>query len=211
MLFQCHHTYTPNNLSLYSPRSLLPSQEVQSLPSIQLYKSQKPTSQTWGLSRWKKAENCFKIHCTTSLWYREHRPKHDAGKPNRAYRIQVPSCVTERAVERPEELLPCPAGTRSTQTVPNPVNSAVSRDSAGCHTSATNTSKSSGFFFFEEKKKRSSASPQLGFTMVCVHVVWQDLRNTEKGELVFNSTNAHFQCVVINDKQYYCWGDGVCF
>lgn len=140
VLFQCHHTYTPNNLSPYSPRSLLPSQEVQSLPSIPLYKSQKPTSQTWGLSRWKQAENCFKIHCTSSLWYRERRPKHDAGKPNRAYRIQVPSCVTEGAVERPEELLPCPAGTQSTQTVANPVNSAVPRDIAGCHTSAINTS-----------------------------------------------------------------------
>lgn len=90
VLFQCHHTHIPNNLSLYSPHSLLSSQEVQSLPPMQLYKSWKPTSQTWGLSRWKKAENHFKIHCTTCPWCREHGPKSDAGKPKGAYWIRLP-------------------------------------------------------------------------------------------------------------------------
>lgn len=41
-------------------------------------------------------------------------------------------CVTDRAVERPEELLPCLVGTQSTQAVANPENSAVPRDIAGC-------------------------------------------------------------------------------
>lgn len=112
--------------SLPYPVTFLPAQEQRLQPSTWLYSPPKPTSQAQGFSRLQKAEN-FRPIAARYWWHGKHRPKSNAGRPNRAYRMPLPPAW------RGDGAAPIPAGTRGVWAMAVPVPSALPRDTAQGH------------------------------------------------------------------------------